>query len=459
MIQIIIIIHPKKTTMKNYLLISLIFISTISAFGQDKNFDLSKYKLPDIKRHQLDFSISSDGSRSSSKTTKTVNSEMEEKNSVYSRNDSQANLSYSYLYNTRKQIFEISSYLSPNFYHRKSTEGSNTILTSNPDLNFNAWGAFSLYKNGSKLFLHVQPYLHSYFDSDLRKINNQIDRKIKANSGKAEVSFGLGIGRIEPVSDFWQSYYILEKLKTHNLLSRELKGDDIYEFATLVSKLKNKRFFDFRERKIAELTALDSFLHKQKLVQNTDVACFTTISDYWNFAEIKYRQSGSELKVLLRPGYEFGSRKELDIEKSKTHSTSLSSIISYYNHKTINLHWDRGGAINSSEKIIIDGTNEELPTNYFSISAGMGYDYLPNFRTSISSRLHYEGSELVLYGNDMPSKHWVNSLNLNIDVKYYVSPQFQVSASVNSSFRDKSSTTTKNVFYTYYSLGLNYAIF
>ncbi|HYQ56982.1 MAG TPA: hypothetical protein VEP89_06505 [Draconibacterium sp.] len=40
--------------------IAFLFISYFS-FAQYENFDLSKYKLPEIKRHQLDFDFNSNG--------------------------------------------------------------------------------------------------------------------------------------------------------------------------------------------------------------------------------------------------------------------------------------------------------------------------------------------------------------------------------------------------------------
>ncbi len=48
------------------LLFNLMLVSLFS-FSQVENYDLSKYKLPDIKRQQLDFNFQSNGQNSSSK--------------------------------------------------------------------------------------------------------------------------------------------------------------------------------------------------------------------------------------------------------------------------------------------------------------------------------------------------------------------------------------------------------
>lgn len=53
--------------MKRYLLLLSFSFASILSSSQTDKFDLSKYKLPDIKRQQLDFFFQSSGQNSSSK--------------------------------------------------------------------------------------------------------------------------------------------------------------------------------------------------------------------------------------------------------------------------------------------------------------------------------------------------------------------------------------------------------
>ena len=69
-------------------------------------------------------------------------------------------------------------------------------------------------------------------------------------------SIGWGIGRIENVTDARQAIYILEDFKKNGILSRDLTKDELFEFAQLISTVKNKRFLDSRLHRIDEITTM-----------------------------------------------------------------------------------------------------------------------------------------------------------------------------------------------------------
>lgn len=444
--------------MKNNLLLILILLPASFAFGQDKAFDLSKYKLPDIKRHQLDFSFSSDGNTTKYKQEQ---SDPQSGDLNYNRitSNSESSITYKYFHNTRSRILEISSSFSPSLDYIKTENENQKSVTNKPEFNFHTWGTASFYKSGSSLFLQINAYLYNNFDRSESKIDGQTNSKSISNYLHSYVGLGVGKGRMEPVSDLWQSYIILEKLNDQHSLTRDLKDEDFFEFATLVSQLKNKRIFDYRQRKIIELTALDSLLHKQNLVEKTDISYFTTVNDYWSFANIENRESGSVLKFQIAPYFDSSSNEYLYEPRSKSHSLGINPSINYSYYKPVNLFWDRMIWFSAYETLIFEQKNSDYSRGQFSFNLGAGYRYLPNFRTTVYSGLSYSGSENSRSEDNVTSKYWNNSANFSFEIKYYISPQVQISGKIHSSYSIGHNNNRQNYFVTFYNLGLNYAIF
>ena len=69
------------------------------------------------------------------------------------------------------------------------------------------------YIKEDKLFLEGLTNLSYWFDESKSTFVNEEDRKSNQNYFNISVGFGAGTGRMEKVSDLWQTYYILEKLK------------------------------------------------------------------------------------------------------------------------------------------------------------------------------------------------------------------------------------------------------
>ena len=110
----------------------------------------------------------------------------------------------------------------------------------------------------------------------IKTSSNITDRKTTSYSISGFLPVKFGKGRIENVGDARQALFILESFEKQNLLLRELNAEDIIEFATLISQLKNKRFFDARLRKIGELKAIDEFLKTKNIISNPQIEYFTS---------------------------------------------------------------------------------------------------------------------------------------------------------------------------------------
>ncbi|HAH25760.1 MAG TPA: hypothetical protein DCL77_18720 [Prolixibacteraceae bacterium] len=442
--------------------------TAFAGFSQDKNFDLSKYKFPDYKRHELELNFNSSGVMDKDSRDVPSSSMMGGTERIdYSDAsfNSGASLTYQYDYLTRKQVDFLYSTFSGQYDFSKSNADGQKTKRFNPHMNWYLTGFRRYYLKENKFFIEGLTDLQYYLDNYKTTYTNGSDYQNRTDRLDLSIGLGLGIGRIEKVSDLWQASYILEKLNGQKSLDRDLQQKDIYEFAYLASKLKNKRFFDARLRKIAELQALDSLMHNQGLVKNSDISYFTTLNDYWSYGNFQDRESGKELKVSAKPQYTRQYSKADGDTANISSKTSIISNISFKCAKPINLYWERYFNASVSNETIIEKSGEyynNYPKNSLSGGANFGYGYFPDSRTSFSGILGYSGQKLMVQNSTgyepNVSDQWMNMVYLQLKGNYYISPQLQITANFNVNYIDKAYRTINEI-RTSYDLGLRYAIF
>ena len=88
--------------MKQFILTSALFLLCRFSYAQYENFDLSKYKSPDIKRHQLDFYFNSQGQSSHDYIVQDNEYLQDTTNERDNQFNSGLNLQYSYYRNSKK---------------------------------------------------------------------------------------------------------------------------------------------------------------------------------------------------------------------------------------------------------------------------------------------------------------------------------------------------------------------
>lgn len=453
--------------MRTSLILFCILIASITGFGQDKSFDLSNYKFPDYKRHELELNFNSRGSSYKiSQYNPSISGD-----SYITRSQANSNstfsLNYEFDYLTRKRIDFLYSSFSGQFYYEKQNNSGVQTKQLNPNFDFEIKGSRKYYPKGdNKFFLEVAPDMKYNFDRSKKTTDETVNENWRSGDLYLKVDMGLGLGRMENVSDLWQGYYILEKLSQQKSLSRELNENDIFEFASFASKLKNKRFFDARLRKIAELQALDSLLHQKGLIVNSDVTYFATLNDYWFFANFQNRESGRIIKFLLSPEYSRYYYKSPGSSAQISNNTKLVSELSFNCNKQLNLFWERHLNISISNRTLLDNS-EPLPDNYpkshFYSQMIFGYAFYPNTRTSFSASATYYGIDETYKPNYSTDHHtytrnWSNHISININGIYYLSPQLQITGNVALGYIDKNYYTKNNSGFNY-NLGLRYAIF
>lgn len=445
-----------------HLLVVFIALLGVAGYAQDKNFDLSKYKFPDYKRHELEFSFNSNGSNSKSYYLIPATSSYNESLDNTIRSNFYSNLQGYYYYTNfkRNRIDRISASINGNYQFSKYENVGSYYKNSQPHLETYIDAKRRNYITEDKFFwegsTHVGVSLNkrktSYGD---RPMENSTGNYFSFNTG-----IGIGTGRIEHVNDLWQGYYILEKLKQQNSIKQDLKEGDIYEFSRFISKLNNKRFFDYRLRKIAELQALDSVLRKQDLLINDDITYFTTLNDYWSFPIYFDRRTGKEIGFNATPKY-YHNYDKSNSYKNTSNSFFLESMFYFDHSKQINLNWERNfhfDIINTTLLSKEGNENTNTKKNQIATIASLDYGYFPNTRTRVQFRGNYKGSEYTAFNGQVYDNGWMNTINIYAGVAYFISPQLQIDGSINDShyFSSLHSTHGHDI---YYNLSFRYAIF
>ncbi|WP_319501160.1 hypothetical protein [uncultured Draconibacterium sp.] len=455
-----------------YPFIAFLFISYFS-FAQYENFDLSKYKLPEIKRHQLDFNFSFNNSN-----YKYAYDETSDRSDFKLDND--LRLDYSYYRNTsRVQSDGWGSLSTEMTLDREKYEDKEKV--KNDHYNFRTDAGFQkrIYpKKDDKWFLlwSTDLYLGNSLDrdQDFLDYNNNLIEKTRSRylSFRPKLSVGGGFGRIEQTSDAMRSIYIIEDLYKKDKLNRLPDEDELIVIANRVAELRNQRFFDARLRHIYEMESLDSLLNTMDLVSDNDIGYFTSLNDMWSYGH-ETRNSGTRLQAKVGGQLDYLFVKEKtetdDYDNSRIiveddnndYNENLQFILALDSYKPIGLKWQRYLLVHlNAYKTFND--ERAVDFNTYSGSISYGYDWFFNTRTYASfgvdghySRYDYDEEETNRYDSNSFYTGISGSLN------YYFSPRLRASLRVSSSYtwnQNENSSYNKHTRF-FSTASLNYAIF
>lgn len=452
--------------MKNIFIRFLVFVGMIAPFqllAQITDFNLSNYKLPDYKRHSLDFNFDLFANSNFS----SFNLDFDPySNDKAMRISNSLNASYQLVNNTAK----LQQSLSLNLNLQSSLSSSkreilNPVVTNSfdysPRLYINSINRF--YFN-NKSFLEINPYLLNdyYYRSYSSEQENANDYKSKGkiNNFSTRLPLKYGIGRIEPVQDARQAAYILESLMEQNNLAREITENDIFQLAQKISSVKNKRYFDSRLRKIDELKTIDAFLDSTKILSKHTIEYFTTFNDLWEYGDRISRYTGTRLAFVFLPGYYISNNNlEIDdvLETERTRAMYYHTGIEFKYEKPINLKWqntiDFSGlyGVYSSKNEISEGNPAEinyvLPSIQFELAQKIGF--YPNTRTEFTfsySFLYYKLYNKTDVNQEISSidnsgLYAVSGLSIN----YYFSPQLRMNLHYGLEFSFRNSKEVNNL--------------
>ncbi len=431
--------------------LSALFLGLIFPYilvGQFSGFDLSKYRLPDIKTNRLDlnFDLNENGSKDFSQISNLDTTETKQNNLSGSLNFSYYNFRNSENYQGDHMI---SAYFSPRFY--KSS--INDLITRSDMINAKFFiQSNNIFFSQNMSFIEVDSYL-SYYSS-----NDRYHRDVSSSSTRADndaqyttslsIPISIGKGRIEPVEDARLAIYILEELSRNGKISNIPNDSVIIEMAKEISRIKRKRFFDSRIRKIEELQVIDSFLVANNIISSNDINYFSVLNDQWDYANGPPRESGFAISAGFDNNVSFNKFYQ-EIIFDNTDPIRSNSIKNVYElggflkvryAKPINLYWQTSGYILTSYNVEFtrdpdhkDSEIDNFRTNIFRTDLNYSLQFLPNSRTSMElyiggSFLNSQG-ERTLTNIDPVDYHYENNqltISPGIELYYYISRQLRI---------------------------------
>ncbi len=479
--------------MKRLILIFILVPISFVSFSQFENFDLTKYKLPDIKRQQLDFKFDFKNSFLSQdfNVNKTSSFNMAEN----------IEIGYNYFQNSREFKKYYTVYFDSDIDLKRAKENEKNPIKKE---NVNSMLLFNLdnyyYLVEDKWFVHFQPEANiSYYKNKEKYLNfdkndflpretevgtafPNVDVKSLARIAycSPSVSIGYGYGRLEPVGDVRHAVYILEDLYKNNRLNKIPGEIEIHALAKKISELKNQRFFDSRLRKIYEIGSIDSLLNILGAVEKADAVYFTSLSDMWDYGsqergygnrvlfdltgDINYKFSKYYYKKYsaLLGDYEIVDSSDKEADKS------LGATIRFNSDKPIGLRWQRHFNLTAFTKYLIDNATMEsyyLLKNQLGVYSAYQLSWYLNTRTlaSFNASFGYTRNKIENHKNyDIVIDNQLYT-GLSGNMYYYLSPRLRLSFNSQLNYFRNGPETGSNLYKSRFSLsnfiGISYAIF
>lgn len=462
----------KKTIIPLAILIAA--ACSISMQAQEfKTFDLSSYYTPDILRRGLVFSGQAEQSANSNQNS-----------SDLSYGQYSVTGQFTSIKNTRKLIRTINCYLNSDGFSDNRTGYESTDLKSKSFSIGSAINADYLFYNTSKQYLHLGTSLA--FTRNYSKYERPTTtNKSTLNYPNALVYIGLGLGRIEDVTEAQQAVYLLSVFQKNNILNKDLSHEEIFRLAQEMSAIKNKRFLDSRLRLMAEITHVDSFFVSNKLLNNHDAGYFSNLYDIWINGANFQRLAGHQIEIVGRANIARQLNKYTDTIATSTSDLTnrvfAAQMVYRYEHPFFQ-KWQHSVNIDLAYYHYRNNLSYPqvnlIPSDYISKSTYDAYElnasyklgFYPNTRTNLYAQalqtMTYQ-PESETTRNDVIIKNvsvLTSSSQLSAGLYYFISPQIQLSAnaqlSYNRSFYDLKQSPTVNYRLTHnINIGFKYMLF
>jgi hypothetical protein len=431
----------------------------------------------DYKRQSLDFNLQTSAYGNNS-TRKTDSYTQKYYHNVF---NAYLNANYNYILNNQKnqKTLNLSTQIEPyNYDYAENNNSSNYIKNqsnaSRIDLYLNYENRYYqtndfFYKIGVSCdnTIYYSKTRHQNYDGNA--YTDETTKTSALNAANA-VELGIGKGRIENVEDARLAVFILEDLLKATSITRKPTEEEILQFASTITKLKNRRYFDTRLRRIYEIQALDTFLRNTNLVSKSDAVYFTTLNDNWMYSNNPTRPSGKRFSINLRPSFFYGENNNTGNNPEMTFSKILGLKFygEYYNTKPINLKWQRNYTFQLGYQKGKNWMNSIYDNNYTSdaanIIARFELEYYPNSRSYFTAIFYNNLSKSWFDGNANSTLDLEYSMNLGFSAYYYLSEQLNLNVNAGVSynywgFPEYSYVNSENNLSPSFSLSLSYALF
>ena len=409
--------------------LTLTLISTLTLFAQQtsiKDFDLKNYKAPDIKYRTLDL-----GSYLSSNGFNETSYDNDNSFSTY------VNLYYFEFKNTRKIQSRSSSYFNGSYSAFWAERDSVKTTSSNPSLRLSYSTETRIYNQNNAFFGIHGDIKYSYSPHFSKSDDETYSYQFQEFSIIPYISGGKG--RIEPIESARQAMDILLALQKENRLSITPDSLMIDSLARVANRIRYKRFYDSRFKRIYQLEQLDEAMQNMDLIETVDMVYFANLNDIWNYAPQFNRGTGTRYEGGIVPLFSMNYFKndESQSSYSRIHDNKNYGIYGFFSFnrmKPVSYVWQSDILIDFTFGYgVVDQaweTGSDIDDYYNTslnglLSAGWNFGFYPNTRT-------FAGIEPYLsfsYEYDIEEKNKdVFGLNtgFRFNSYYYVSPRLRI---------------------------------
>jgi len=257
------------------------------------------------------------------------------------------------------------------------------------------------------------------------------------------ISFGSG--RLQPVSSARKSMEILLAIEKYNRLSVSPNHQMIDSLARVANRIRFKRFFDRRYKRIYQLKELDEAIQNLGFVDTLDMIYFANLSDIWSFAPNFTRSSGTRIEGGIIPDILLNQQNLIRSESSRNRSSDIKSYaaygyISYNRMKPLSYQWQSDLMVDFTfgyEKERRENNNSFFKnpddsvkvTNESSLkgmlNASWQFGYYPNTRTFAAITPFATLSYFDQQEEDNSDFFGINT-GFQFDSYYYISPRVRL---------------------------------
>lgn len=423
-----------------FLLLPLGILCCLLTSAQDSSFQIKKYKFRTNGFRALAVQFHFSGNTSTQKFGNAASS------SDNNLSLSPATVSYTKIRSTDKKLHQSNIGLTTSYQHQKDEDIDRQFKQWNSNL---TWKQVTRFYRKNLMFLELGNEMQASWNKH-RQIRIFQEEKNQFSRLQHTLILGVGRGRIEQVQDAQMALFLLNDLRKQGLLNGAPTYETTYALATLITDINNRRIFDFRRRRIYELSRLDSFFRSSGLITTTDIRHFTTINDNWSLSINPFRQSGTAFFVRIKPSaaiskVDAGNRTGTAFEKQRGEFVSLgiSPQVGVETYVPKNLKWqfNRGAnlaytltrqrnQVNQDNNGTTTKTNFDYDTKQWELNGFYGIGFFPNNRTQLSANLNVFVSQI----KEAETKSYQVQPTLSFGTNYFIGYRTFLSAYIYTNY-------------------------
>jgi len=314
---------------------------------------------------------------------------------------------------------------------------------------------------------------------DIRYSFSSSSSKYDEENSKTQLQFftitpyiSFGKGRIEPVESARQAMDILLALQKYNRLALKPDKSMIDSLARVANRIRWKRFYDFRFKRIYQLEELDRAIQNMDLVDTADMIYFANLNDIWSYTKTYSRGSGLRYEGGIIPDFSIVNNEYDDSgqaqynRKFNDKQYGIYGFFSLRRMKPISYSWQSDimidltfGYEKSVGKEEETGNNNEWESSSLKalLNTGWKFGFYPNTRTYAGitpyAAISFVGEQ------EIKENTFGASSGFWFDAYYYVSPRLRLTFDARFFYAENFDYTVPSLFwdsFTGYRIDMNH---